>query len=63
MPLVALALAAFALGFEQLIQWQFGAMGVVALVMLTLGAKAKHTPTTCAGAVILAMLLAQPILG
>jgi hypothetical protein len=63
MPLIALALAAFALAFEQFIQWQFGAVGVVALAMLTMGTKFKHTTTTCIGAVILAILVAQPLLG
>lgn len=60
MPLLALALATFALGFEQLIEWQFGAMGVVGLAMLTIGVKARNTTCTSIGAVILVLLLAQP---
>lgn len=60
MPLLALVLATFALGFEQLIQWQFGAMGVVGLAMLTIGLKSKNAACTGIGAVILVLLLAQP---
>ncbi|MEU0370415.1 hypothetical protein ABZ070_09155 [Streptomyces sp. NPDC006283] len=60
MPLLALVLATFALGFEQLVQWQFGAMGVVGLAMLTIGVKARSATCTAIGSIILVLLLTQP---
>ncbi|MGW0776558.1 hypothetical protein ACWD01_23545 [Streptomyces sp. NPDC002835] len=60
MPLIALVLATFALGFEQLVQWKYGAMGVVGLAMLTVGLKARSTACTVIGSVILVLLLTQP---
>ncbi|MGC0339737.1 hypothetical protein [Streptomyces sp. SLBN-8D4] len=58
MPLVTLAVAALAIGFEQLIQWKYGAMGIIAFVALSIGLKAKNTVISGLGAVILVMLLA-----
>ncbi|MDN0194257.1 hypothetical protein [Streptomyces sp. S.PNR 29] len=58
MPLIALALAALAIGFEQFVQSKFGAMGIIALVALSLGLKAKNPLLSGIGAVILVMLLA-----
>ncbi|MEV0775609.1 hypothetical protein ACIBLA_23990 [Streptomyces sp. NPDC050433] len=60
MPLVALVLATFAVGFEQLVAWHFGAMGIVALILLTIGVKAKNPTCAGIGAVILALLLMRP---
>ncbi|CAL9499718.1 hypothetical protein SUDANB176_03417 [Streptomyces sp. enrichment culture] len=59
MPLVAIVLAALALGFEQLVQWRYGPMGIIAFVALTVGIKARSTTISGIGAVILVMLLAQ----
>ncbi|MFD4524926.1 hypothetical protein ACFWP7_13585 [Streptomyces sp. NPDC058470] len=59
MPLVALVIAALAIGFEQLIQWKYGPMGIIAFVALTIGIKAKNTMLSGIGAVIIVMLLAQ----
>ena len=59
MPAIALVLAVLVIGFEQLVQWHFGALGVVALVMLTIGIKSKNVTCSCLGAVVLALLLAQ----
>jgi 4-amino-4-deoxy-L-arabinose transferase-like glycosyltransferase len=58
-PLIALAIAALAIGFEQIIQWQYGPMGIIAFVALSIGVKAKNTTISAIGAVILVMLLAQ----
>jgi len=57
MPLIALVVAALAIGFEQLIQWKYGPMGIVAFVVLTVGLKARNTMMSGIGAVILVMLL------
>ncbi|MFD7687310.1 hypothetical protein ACIA6T_14905 [Streptomyces sp. NPDC051740] len=59
MPLIAIALAALAIGFEQLVQWKYGPMGIIAFVALTVGIKARNTTISGIGAVILVMLLAQ----
>ncbi|MFJ6086561.1 hypothetical protein ACIQI8_34770 [Streptomyces sp. NPDC092369] len=58
MPL-ALFVAALAIGFEQLVQWRYGPMGIIAIVALTVGIKARNTLISGIGAVILVMLLAQ----
>ncbi|MDN3028762.1 hypothetical protein [Streptomyces sp. S.PB5] len=58
MPL-AIAIAALAIGFEQLIQWKWGPMGIIAFILLTVGIKAKSTMVGGIGAAILVMLLAQ----
>ena len=58
MPL-AIVIAALAIGFEQLIQWKWGPMGIIAFVLLTVGIKAKNTMVGGIGAAILVMLLAQ----
>ncbi|WP_416964728.1 hypothetical protein [Streptomyces sp. Agncl-13] len=59
MPYTALVVAALAIGFEQLIQWKYGPMGIIAFVALSIGIKAKNTTISGLGAVILVMLLAQ----
>ncbi|MCZ4606794.1 hypothetical protein [Streptomyces sp. Lzd4kr] len=59
MPLVYLAVAALVIGFEQLIQWKYGPMGIIAFLALSIGIKAKNTMIGGIGAVILVMLLAQ----
>ncbi|WP_405742856.1 hypothetical protein OG885_24685 [Streptomyces sp. NBC_00028] len=60
MPILAVAMAAFAIGFEQLIQWRYGPMGIIAIVILSIGLKARSAAISSIGAVILAMLLTQP---
>ncbi|MFE6162917.1 hypothetical protein ACFQ7F_28830 [Streptomyces sp. NPDC056486] len=59
MPLIAIAIAALAIGFEQLVQWKYGPMGIVAFVLLTVGIKAKSTGISGVGAALLVLLLAQ----
>ncbi|MER5753122.1 hypothetical protein [Streptomyces sp. NPDC002088] len=59
MPLIAIAVAALAIGFEQIVQWKYGPMGLIAFAALTVGLKAKNTLISGIGAVILVMLLAQ----
>ncbi|MGW6397407.1 hypothetical protein [Streptomyces sp. NPDC055134] len=59
MPFIAIAVAALAIGFEQLIQWKYGPMGIIAFVALSIGLKAKNNLISGVGAVILVMLLAQ----
>ncbi len=59
MPLIAIVIAALAIGFEQLVQWKYGPMGIIAFVALTVGIKARSTMISGIGAVILVMLFAQ----
>ncbi|MFC5217935.1 hypothetical protein [Streptomyces coerulescens] len=59
MPLVYLAVAALVIGFEQLIQWKYGPMGIIAFLALSIGIKARNTMIGGIGAVILVMLLAH----
>ncbi|MEV5148816.1 hypothetical protein AB0L14_31620 [Streptomyces sp. NPDC052727] len=62
MPVLALLSALFVVGFEQLVQWRFGAAGIVGLLLLTVGVKAKSPAVSSAGVVLLAVLLAGPAL-
>lgn len=59
MPLIALAVAALAIGFEQIVQWKYGPMGLIAFALLTVGLKAKNTTLSGIGALVLVLLLAQ----
>jgi hypothetical protein len=62
MPALALLSAVFVVGVEQTIQWRYGAMGVVGLLLLTIGIKAKNPAVSSMGAVVLALLVAGPAL-
>ncbi|MEU6553129.1 hypothetical protein ABZ915_23015 [Streptomyces sp. NPDC046915] len=62
MPALALISAVFVVGFEQIVQWKYGATGIVGLLMLSIGLKAKSPAVSSAGAVLLAVLLAGPVL-
>ncbi|MFJ3337237.1 hypothetical protein [Streptomyces sp. NPDC086766] len=62
MPALALVSAVLVIGFEQLVQWKFGAMGIVGLLLLTIGVKARNPTIGSIGAVVLAILVAGPIL-
>ncbi|WP_221348303.1 hypothetical protein [Streptomyces beigongshangae] len=59
MPLIAIVVAALAIGLEQLLQVKYGVMGVVAFVALAIGIKARNSVIGGIGAVILAVLLTQ----
>lgn len=58
MPLIALVVATLAVGFETLVESRFGPMGIIALLLLSIGVKAKNTACTGIGAIILVMLFA-----
>ncbi|NBM17700.1 hypothetical protein [Streptomyces sp. GC420] len=62
MPAIALLLAVISLGTEQLVQWRYGPMGLLGLVLLTVGIKADSPPVSAVGAAILAALVAGPAL-
>ncbi|MGW4561439.1 hypothetical protein ACWEN3_03195 [Streptomyces sp. NPDC004561] len=62
MPALALLSAAFVVGFEQLVQWKYGVAGIVGLLLLSVGIKARSPAVSSAGALLLAVLLAGPVL-
>jgi hypothetical protein len=55
--MLALSFCAFVL--EQLVQWRYGAAGMIAATFITLGYKARNTTCTAIGLTALALLLAQ----
>ncbi|MEU6991694.1 hypothetical protein [Streptomyces sp. NPDC046465] len=59
MPLIAIVVAALAIGFEQLVQWKYGPLGIIAFVLLTIGIKAQNVKLSGLGAGLLVLLLAQ----
>jgi hypothetical protein len=50
----------FVVGVEQTVQWKYGAAGIIGLLLLTIGIKAKSPAVSSAGAVVLALLVARP---
>ncbi len=62
MPAIAFVSAVFVLGFEQLVQWKYGPMGIIGLLLLTIGIKAKSPALSTIGALVLAALVTRPAL-
>ncbi|MGW2073466.1 hypothetical protein ACWCPK_34370 [Streptomyces sp. NPDC001953] len=62
MPAMALLSALFVVGFDQFVQWKYGTMGIIGLLLLTVGIKAKSPTCSSVGAVVLALMVAQPAL-
>ncbi|MDG9695140.1 hypothetical protein ACH4NS_24495 [Streptomyces mutabilis] len=62
MPVLAFVSSIFVITFEQVVQWKYGATGIVGLVLLTVGIKAKSPSVSSVGAVMLALLVAGPAL-
>ncbi|KAB1982322.1 MULTISPECIES: hypothetical protein [Streptomyces] len=60
MPAITLLSAVFVVGFEQLVHWRYGPTGVVGLLLLGIGIKAKNATCSSIGAVVLALLVAGP---
>ncbi|MEU0953930.1 hypothetical protein ACFTTN_09200 [Streptomyces niveus] len=56
LPLIGLAL-------EQLVQWKFGTVGGLALLLLVVGFKSKNSTCAGIGAIVLALLAMQPGMG
>jgi hypothetical protein len=48
--------------FEQLFQWKYGAAGIVALLLLVIGIKARNHTCSSIGAVALALMVSRPAL-
>ncbi|AQS68919.1 hypothetical protein [Streptomyces pactum] len=62
MPVLALVSAVLVIAFEQIVQWKYGASGIVGLLLLTIGVKTRSPSVSSAGAVVLALLVAGPAL-
>ncbi|MGW2233262.1 hypothetical protein [Streptomyces sp. NPDC001759] len=62
MPALALLSAIFVVGIEQTVQWKYGVSGIIGLLLLTVGIKAKNPTISSMGAVVLALLVAGPAL-
>ncbi|MCH0566085.1 MULTISPECIES: hypothetical protein [unclassified Streptomyces] len=62
MPALALLSAVLVVTFEQAVQWKYGPMGIVGLLLLTIGLKAKSPAVSSLGAVVLALLVTGPAL-
>ncbi|MET7363611.1 hypothetical protein ABZS76_34925 [Streptomyces sp. NPDC005562] len=60
MPAIALLAAVVAVSLEQLVQWKYGPMGIVGLLLLTVGLKAKNPTCSSIGAVVLALMVTAP---
>jgi hypothetical protein len=61
-PAITFLSAVFILGFEQLVQWKYGPMGIIGLLLLTIGLKARSPALSSIGAVVLAALVTRPAL-
>ena len=57
LTMLAISLCAYA--FEELVQWRYGAAGMLAVALVTIGHKLKSTACTVIGLTALALLLAQ----
>jgi hypothetical protein len=62
MPAIALLSAVFVVGFEQIVQWKFGATGIIGLLLLSIGIKARKPAISSVGAVLLVLLVTGPAL-
>jgi hypothetical protein len=51
--------AVLGLGLEQLIQWRYGAMGLVCLVLIAGGVRARNSTCLTVGAVLFVLLMTQ----
>ncbi|MDX2826828.1 hypothetical protein Sipo8835_44970 [Streptomyces ipomoeae] len=62
MPVIALLSAIAVVAFQKVIEWQYGTMGIVGLLFLSIGLKARNHTCSSIGAVILALVFAGPAL-
>ncbi|GGK74433.1 hypothetical protein [Streptomyces flaveus] len=60
MPAIALIPAVFVVGFEELVEWHYGPVGIFGLLLLSIGIKTKSHTCSSIGAVLLAVLVAGP---
>jgi hypothetical protein len=61
-PALYLLSAILVTGLEQTVQWKYGATGIIGLLLLSIGVRAKSPAMSSIGAVMLALLVAGPAL-
>ncbi|MEV8286814.1 MULTISPECIES: hypothetical protein [Streptomyces] len=49
--------------FEQFVQWKYGTVGALALLLLVVGLKIKNAACAGTGSIVLALLAMQPGMG
>jgi hypothetical protein len=62
MAFLSLLSAVFVITFEQLVQWHYGPAGIIGLLLLTIGVKARNATCGSIGGVLLAIMVAGPAL-
>ncbi|GHE31810.1 MULTISPECIES: hypothetical protein [Streptomyces] len=62
MPVIALLSALAVVAFQRFVEWQYGTMGIIGLLFLTIGLKARNHTCSSIGAVVLALVFAGPAL-
>ncbi|GGX98974.1 hypothetical protein [Streptomyces minutiscleroticus] len=62
MPVITLVSTVFVIGLEQLVRWRYGPTGVVGLLLLAVGIRAKSPAFSSMGAVVLALTVSGPAL-
>ncbi|MER6712221.1 hypothetical protein ABZ322_09105 [Streptomyces sp. NPDC006129] len=62
MSVKALVLGTAAATLEQLFQWKYGVVGIVALLLLVIGIKVRNHTCSSIGAVALALMVSKPAL-
>jgi hypothetical protein len=60
MPVQITLSTVFTTGVEQFLQWRYGPMGFVGLVLLTVGIKARNATCSSLGVVVLTLLITGP---
>ncbi|WP_327355173.1 hypothetical protein [Streptomyces sp. NBC_01304] len=60
MPFIALLGATFVVGFESLVSWRYGPMGIIGLLLLTIGIKARNPTCSSIGAIVLVLMMTRP---
>jgi hypothetical protein len=57
MPALEIGLTILGMGVEQLVQWHYGWLGIVALLLLGIGLRARNSTCASLGAVMLLLLM------
>ncbi|MEV5982668.1 hypothetical protein [Streptomyces sp. NPDC052114] len=60
MPVLALLAALAAVAVEPLVRWTYGPLGIVGLLLLAIGVKAKSPTCSSVGAAVLALMMTGP---
>jgi len=61
-PVIAFLLAVCVATLDQLARWRYGPVGIVALILLAVGLRARNHTCSTIGAVALALLVTRPAL-